>query len=91
MGDNELCADYDWKHADLLLDYCTSAAKILKGRDNQTMEFRVTDTSEEPPEHKSPQFCYVSDNIVWYNKDPNGKRRKGCKPVCERKFAHSQP
>ena len=88
IGYNELCEDYDYP--DIGLNYCRSAAKQMN------TPFRVTDTSEDPPEYKTPKHCYmqqsqiIMDNVVWYNKDPNGKRHKGFQPVCERKFDHSQ-
>ena len=85
---NELCEDHDYP--DIGLNYCRSAAKQMN------TPFRVIDTSEDPSEYKTPKHCYrtcenIVDCIVWYNKDPKGKRRKGFEPICERTFGHSQP
>ena len=80
IGGGELCSDYEY--ADLGMNECRRSAKKLKGFDNQTMEFRMDDSSESPPEYKDPKHCYVGDNIVFYNIDPNGKRRKVAAPVC---------
>ena len=80
IGGDELCSDHEY--GDLGLSDCEAASKKLKGWDNETMEFRVTDSSEGDPEYATPKYCYVGDNIVFYNIDPNGKRRYHSRPVC---------
>ena len=80
IGGDELCSDYEY--GDLGLSDCEAASKKLKGAGNETMEFRVTDSSEGDPDNRAPKYCYVGDNIVFYNIDPNGKRRSHSRPVC---------